>query len=144
MNKSIEPNSITVTNLVGHLNQDAWDQLPGSDKGDACGSPCTCDATAEHASLACAPLMALRPRARPIEIDRTAAREQIQRELRTVALWTLGAIAAAGAVLDSAIAALSRRSPSSDGRASTARIVVGGRMGSGRRTLSCALAARAG
>jgi hypothetical protein len=40
-------------------------------------------------------LTALGPRARPIELDRGLARAQLAVELRSVALWTLGAIAAA-------------------------------------------------
>src|SRR5262249_4458912 len=47
-------------------------------------------------------------------------------------------------VLESAVAALARSQASADHSSSTARIVVRGRVGSGRRTLSCALAARAG
>jgi hypothetical protein len=46
-------------------------------------------------SFVCPSLTALGPRARPSEIDRAEARRQLASELRTVALWTLGAIAAA-------------------------------------------------
>ncbi len=45
--------------------------------------------------LVCPPLTALDPRPRPTEIDRALAHHQLGRELRKVALWTLGAIAAA-------------------------------------------------
>jgi hypothetical protein len=47
-------------------------------------------------------------------------------------------------VLESAVAALARPSPRADGHGSAARLAVRGRVGSGRRTLACALAARAG
>jgi hypothetical protein len=40
-------------------------------------------------------LTALAPRTRPATVDRTLARRQLAYELRRVALWTLGAIAAA-------------------------------------------------
>jgi len=45
--------------------------------------------------VVCPALSALAPRISPIEIDIIEARHQLGRELRTVALWTLGAIAAA-------------------------------------------------
>lgn len=59
------------------------------------------DLSAQHVAaelctpFACPALSALAPRIRPIEIDIVEARHQLGRELRTVALWTLGAIAAA-------------------------------------------------
>ncbi|HEX7843371.1 MAG TPA: ATP-binding protein [Kofleriaceae bacterium] len=43
----------------------------------------------------CPSLIALDPRSRPAETDRSEARRQLDSELRRVALWTLGAIAAA-------------------------------------------------
>ena len=199
--------------------------------------------------VVCPALSALAPRISPIEIDIIEARHQLGRELRTVALWTLGAIAAgtlsgeiarlygilandAGraivdellvqqvlaprydrhsvaaaldprgllmrlgivhvapkrarpfarltvdqvvldrlravepdlgpattvrttdrdlaslgiprGVLESAVAALARPLSSADHSLSAARVAVHGRVGSGRCTLSCALAARAG
>jgi len=59
------------------------------------------DFSAQHVAaelctpFVCPALSALAPRIRPIEIDIVEARHQLGRELRTVALWTLGAIAAA-------------------------------------------------
>jgi ATPase family associated with various cellular activities (AAA) len=53
-------------------------------------------ATAEPGGpFVCPALTALDPRTRPTELDRIEARDQLEHELRTVALWTLGAIAAA-------------------------------------------------
>jgi AAA+ superfamily predicted ATPase len=43
----------------------------------------------------CPPLVALAPRRRPAPIEPAPARAQLDRELRSVSLWTLGAIAAA-------------------------------------------------
>jgi hypothetical protein len=64
---------------------DSYDARDDS-QGDRAGS---------HAPFACPALTALAPRARPGAIDRAEARRQLEAELRTVALWTLGAIAAA-------------------------------------------------
>ncbi|HEY0482864.1 MAG TPA: ATP-binding protein [Kofleriaceae bacterium] len=60
---------------------------------DAAASPST--AAAAPAPLVCARLSALDPRVRPIAIAPREARAQLDRELRTISLWALEAIAAA-------------------------------------------------
>jgi ATPase family associated with various cellular activities (AAA) len=58
-------------------------------------APVPPDPPAPAPPLSCGPLEALEPRRRPPATDRARARHQLDRELRGVALWALGAIAAA-------------------------------------------------
>jgi AAA+ superfamily predicted ATPase len=67
--------------------------ITSASRGDAAGSPAT--AAALPAPLVCARLTALDPRVRPIAIAPGEARAQLDRELRTISLWALEAIAAA-------------------------------------------------